>query len=400
MHFYEFEAKKILSKHGIPIPKGGTAKTPAEAKALAAELGIPVMVKAQVFSRWRHKAGAVKVAKTPAEAAEAAEALLALEFKSETPPCVLVEQQLQAKKLLCVHVTYDGTRRLPLLSLTEAGGADLDDTLAKDPGAVKQRHFSALTPMTGYQAKEVVKKLGYGGRDLVRLTGVASRLAEIFLRYDFTFSEINALAQLEDGSFVALDGHVDLEVEARPRQQALLDELGIKDADSRGARKPTPFEVEGAAIDAEDPRGIIGPVVEFDGDIGLVIGAGGGSISTFDAIKRWGGKPANYVAIGGNPSVKKAERLTKLVLSKPGVEKICVISNVVSNTRADLVARGVIKGVLALGFEPKDKITIFRVPGAWEADAFKILDKYGIEYCDRTVSLSEAARRAVEKAKA
>jgi succinyl-CoA synthetase beta subunit/citryl-CoA synthetase large subunit len=254
--------------------------------------------------------------------------------------------------------------------------------------------------MTGYQAKEIVQELGFGGRELVQLTGLVHKLAALFLDYDFTFCEINALAQQADGSFVALDAHADLEPEARPRQSALLSRLGIADADSRGVREPTAFEREAAQIDADDPRGIISPVVEFDGDMGLVIGAGGGSITTFDAITRYGGKPANYCAIGGNPSVKKAERLTKLVLSKPGVEKICVISNVVSNTRADLVARGVIKGVKALGFEPKDKITIFRVPGAWEADAFKILEKYGIEYCDRTVSLSEAARRAVEKARA
>jgi succinyl-CoA synthetase beta subunit/citryl-CoA synthetase large subunit len=98
--------------------------------------------------------------------------------------------------------------------------------------------------------------------------------------------------------------------------------------------------------------------------------------------------------------VRKAQRLTQLILSKPGVDKIAVISNVVSNTRADLVARGVIKGVTEMGFDPAEKITIFRVPGAWEADAFKILRKYGIEFCDRSVSLSEAARRAVEKLQA
>jgi succinyl-CoA synthetase beta subunit/citryl-CoA synthetase large subunit len=129
-----------------------------------------------------------------------------------------------------------------------------------------------------------------------------------------------------------------------------------------------------------------------------VIGAGGGSLTTFDAIRKHGGRPANYAALGGNPSVKKTQALTKLVLSKPGVEKIAVISNVVSNTRADLVARGVIKGVIELGRDPAKTITVFRVPGAWEADAVKILNKYGIELCDRTVSISEAARRAVERA--
>ncbi|MCH7954025.1 MAG: succinate--CoA ligase, partial [Chloroflexi bacterium] len=130
---------------------------------------------------------------------------------------------------------------------------------------------------------------------------------------------------------------------------------------------------------------------------GLVIGAGGGSLTIFDAVQRHGGKPANYCEIGGNPSVKKACELTKLVLSKPGVEKIAVIMNVVSNTRVDIVARGVVKGVIESGFEPAEKIVFFRIPGAWESEGFKILEKYGVEYGDRTVSMSEAARRAVEK---
>ncbi|MGH7803899.1 MAG: hypothetical protein ACREQJ_06085, partial [Candidatus Binatia bacterium] len=229
------------------------------------------------------------------------------------------------------------------------------------------------------------------------MTGLVARAARLFLQYDLTELQLSTVAKLADGSFVVLDAYTDLEPEGRSRQKALLDELGIAPEDARAVREPTKFEIDGAQIDKDDPRGIVGPVVEFGGNIGLVIGAGGGSLTLTDAVRKHGGKPANYAAIGGNPSVGKARALTKLVLSKPGVEKIAVMSNVVSNTRADLVARGVIKGVTDLGFKPADKIAIFRVPGAWEADAFKILDKYGVEYCDRTVSISEAARRAVEK---
>ena len=170
-----------------------------------------------------------------------------------------------------------------------------------------------------------------------------------------------------------------------------------KEDETRQGRPPTEFEIRGAQVDAVDHRGVAGRVVEFDGNLGLVIGAGGGSLTIFDAVQKYGGKPANYCEIGGNPSVNKAMELTKLILSKPGVEKIAVIMNVVSNTRADIVARGVIKGVVESGHEPAEKISIFRIPGSWEADAFKILDKYGVEYCDRSVSMSEAARRAVEK---
>ena len=154
---------------------------------------------------------------------------------------------------------------------------------------------------------------------------------------------------------------------------------------------------QGAKVDASDHRGVAGNVVEFDGNLGLVIGAGGGSLTLFDAVRKHGGRPANYCEIGGNPSVKKACALTKLVLSKPGVEKIAVMMNVVSNTRVDIVARGVIKGCVESGRDPAKTIAIFRIPGSWEGDGFKILAKYGVEYCDRSVSMYEAAGRAVAK---
>ena len=114
-------------------------------------------------------------------------------------------------------------------------------------------------------------------------------------------------------------------------------------------------------------------------------------------MRKHGGKPANYCEIGGNPSVSKARELTKLILSKPGVERIAVMMNVVSNTRVDIVARGVIAGCIASGRDPAEAIAIFRIPGAWEEEGFKILRKHGVEYCDRSVSMYEAAGRAVAK---
>ena len=163
------------------------------------------------------------------------------------------------------------------------------------------------------------------------------------------------------------------------------------------AREPTAFELAGEAVDALSHRGVAGNVTEFDGDLGLVIGAGGGSLTLFDAVRAHGGRPANYCEIGGNPSVEKACGLAKLVLRKPGVDKIAVMMSIVSNTRVDIVARGVIKACLELGMDPAEKIAIFRIPGAWEDEGYKILERYGVEYADRSVSMHEAARRAVQK---
>jgi succinyl-CoA synthetase beta subunit/citryl-CoA synthetase large subunit len=212
-------------------------------------------------------------------------------------------------------------------------------------------------------------------------------------------AEINPLAELTDGRFVALDAHMEMEDEATGRQAQLLREtLGIAEDDTRDTYVPSEFERRVKAIDAADHRGVIqGKDHNFDGNLGLVIGAGGGSLTLTDAVRSQGGKPANYSEIGGNPSVAKACGLAKEVLQKDGVEKIAVMMSIVSNTRVDIVARGVIKACLELGRDPSEAIAVFRIPGAWEDEGARILDHYGVEYYDRSVSLWDAAGRAVEK---
>ena len=395
MRFYEFEAKQLLKKHGIPLVQSEVAKTADEAEKVASDIGGPIILKAQVIAPGL-TAVSVKEAADPASARAAAAELLGLDDGGRKPKGILVEARPTGEAVYSLSFTYDGTTKRPVVAASDMAGK-IDDLGDTHPERIVHRHFSALYPFSDYIAKELAKSLALGGNDLKRMTRIVSGLARLFLEYDLADLDVTSLVKLGDGSFVVLDVEADLEIEARHRQRPMLDELGFSKDDLRQVREPTEFELEGARIDAEDPRGIISPIAEFDGNIGLVIGAGGGSLTLTDAVRKHGGRPANYAAMGGNPSVDKARRLTKLVLSKPGVDKIAVMSNVVSNTRADLVARGVIKGITELGFEPADKILIFRVPGAWEADAAKILEKYGVEYCDRTVSISEAARRAVEK---
>ena len=397
MRFYEFEAKRLLAEQGVPTSRGGLAATAEEAERLAGEIEGPVVLKSQVLSGGRMKAGGVKFADTAAEAKAAAAEILALEIKGQLPRGVLVEEKATVRQEYYLGVTYDALAKQPVAIFSDMGGIDIEEVADQHPDHVAKQHFSSLLPFSDYKMKELIASLGIGGRQLTALTGIASRLAGAFRRYDLTLAEINPLAQLEDDSFVALDCHLDMEEEARDRQGEVLSELGIAEDETRQGRPPTDFERRGVQVDAVDHRGVAGRVVEFDGDLGLVIGAGGGSLTIFDAIKRHGGRPANYCEIGGNPSVRKACELTKLILSKPGVRKIAVIMNVVSNTRVDIVARGVVKGVVESGYDPAEKIAIFRIPGAWEGEGFKILEKYGVEYCDRTVSMSEAARRAVEK---
>jgi succinyl-CoA synthetase beta subunit len=312
------------------------------------------------------------------------------------PRGVLVDTRAQVEQEYYAGVVWDGIRKQPVMLFSDMGGIDIEEVADSHPDHVGRRHFSNILPLSDFQAKEVLASLGISGSALNRLVPILTRLARLFVERDMTLAEINPLGRLADGSFVALDAHVEMENEARGRQWVLLEELGVGEEETRQAREATPFELAGEAVDAIDHRGVAGNVTEFDGDLGLVIGAGGGSLTLFDAVRAHGGRPANYCEIGGNPSVRKACGLAKLVLSKPGVDRIAVMMSIVSNTRVDIVARGVIKACLELGYDPAEKISIFRIPGAWEEEGFKILERYGVRYADRSVSMHEAARMAVE----
>ena len=397
MRFYEHEAKAVLRRHRVALPRGLTATTADEAGTAAEELDGPVIVKSQVLSGGRMKAGGIKFADSPAEAKQAAAAILALEINGLLPAGVLVEERRTVEQEYYAAVTWDGRAKRPVIIFSDMGGIDIEEVAEQHPEHLSRTHFSNLRPFSDFEAKLAVSRTGVTGGALNALTRIVAALARIFVQYDLTLAEINPIGRRDDGSFVALDSHMDMEAEARATHAALLGELGIPDEDSRQARPPTAFEIAGAQIDARDTRGVAGNITEFGGNLGLIIGAGGGSLTLFDAVRAVGGNPANYCEIGGNPSVAKAAALTKLIVSRPEVEKIAVLMNVVSNTRVDIMARGVIKGVLDAGLDPAEQIAIFRIPGSWEEEGFAILDRYGVEYVDRSVSMHEAARRAVEK---
>jgi succinyl-CoA synthetase beta subunit/citryl-CoA synthetase large subunit len=400
MRFYEHEAKQLFERHGLPLGARGLARSARDARRIAAEVAGPVVLKSQVLSGGRMKAGAVQFADSPDEAARLFDEILPIVVRGQKASSVLVEAKSPVAHEYYAGVTWDGRRKLPVVIFSDMGGIDIEEVAEKHPEHVSKTHVSTILPPTPHIAKEAVSATGVSGGDLNRLAPIVFALVEMFLRYDLTLVEINPLAKLEDGRFVVLDGHVDMEAEASDLHRGLLDELGIRPEETRQARPPTDFEIRGAEVDKSDHRGVAGNVVEFDGNLGLVIGAGGGSLTLFDAVRKHGGRPANYCEIGGNPSVRKACELTKLVLSKPGVEKIAVMMNVVSNTRVDIVARGVIKGCVESGRDPAETIAIFRIPGSWEEEGFKILSKYGVEFCDRSVSMHEAAGRAVAKMQA
>src|SRR5215213_4064877 len=285
MRFFEYEAREIVKRAGIPVTDFGFATTDQEAREIAHRIGGPTVIKSQVLSGGRMKAGGVKFADNADQAADYAREILRLEIGGHMPRGVLVDPKAELKQEYYAGVVWDGLHKRPVMIFSPVGGIDIEQVAEEHPDKVGRRHFSTIQPFSDYIAKEVVASTGVTGRALTRITPILARLAELFVEYDMTLAEINPLGELEDGSFVALDAHMDMENEARPRQKALLKELGV-----------------GEEVDAMDHRGVAGNVTEFDGDLGLVIGAGCGSLTLFDAVRAHGGRPANYCEIGGNPS--------------------------------------------------------------------------------------------------
>src|SRR5262245_22532553 len=292
MRFYEFEAKALFARHGIPLLKGRVAKTAAEARAAASEIAAPVVLKSQVLTGGRMKAGGVKFADDPAAAEEAAAAILALEIKGQKPRGVLVEQRVPVVQEYFAAVTWDGRKKLPVLIFSDMGGIDIEEVAEQHPDHVSSTHLSTILPFSAYKAKEGIGAVGVSGDVLNRMTPILATLVEIFLRYDLTLAEINPIGRLEDGRVLVLDGHVDLEGDARDKHAGLLKDLGIGKEETREARPPTAFEIKGAEVDAPDHRGVAGSGRGRDGDRGPVIGPGGGARRRFDDIRKNGGRRA------------------------------------------------------------------------------------------------------------
>jgi len=393
MRLLEYESKEILAKKGIPTPAGIIISSPGHIS-----LPPPVVIKAQIPVGGRQKAGGVVGALDQKEAESKVEQMLSCTIRGYRVNRVLVEEKLDVAQEFYLGITYDTVAKKPVAIFSAEGGVDIEQLAEQEPEKVQKRHFSVRTGLPEYTAREMISQANITGRPLLGLSNIFSLLATTFLENDATIAEINPLAQTKDGKRVALDCHLEIDDDALYRNPG----IAKKEKDPHrveGGRMTSDFEKKATEIDNLDQRGVAGRLIEFDGNLGLIIGGGGASLTAFDAVQRHGGHPANYCEIGGNPSVLKTRELTKHILSKPGVEKIAVIMNVVSNTRVDLIARGVIKGILEVGRNPSETLCVFRVPGAWEEEGFKILSQYGVDYCDRSVSIDEAARKAVEKLK-
>jgi succinyl-CoA synthetase beta subunit len=391
MRLVEHQSRTLLSGFGLPFNPCRVATTAAEAAAAAAAFGGPVVLKPQVPCGGRGKAGAIRFADEPAAAEKAASDLLALSLKGFPVGRVSVEPKLAIGREVYLGCAWDLRARRPVALFNAAGGVEVESAA----GQVVRRHFDPRRPLATFEGRELAREGGLAGRDLVQVGAAVAALSRAFLELDALMLEINPLVRIDAGDWIGVDAHVELDDDAAGRLRPRLDPLGAIPR-VEGGRLPTPLEAEAARIDAADHRGVAGRVVEFDGPLALLIGGGGASLTVFDAVLRHGGRPANYCEIGGNPTEEKVAALTTLLLSKPGVRRLAVIMNVVNNTRADVMARGVIRGIEAAGRSPAEVLAVFRIPGSWEEEAAAHLLAHGVKALGREVSLDAAAALAVK----
>lgn len=392
MRLYEFEGKRLFRAWGLPVPEGEFAADTEEAVKAAPGIGFPVMVKVQVLRGGRGKGGGIMAVKDENELRNFCEKMKREGFQGTPVKGFLVERKLDIQREFYLGITVDEISKRHVLLFTE-GGVDVEE-LAKGK-KVWRYEIDPFLGVKPFAMKAFFSKAGMSGKLLLDISGIAIRLYELYSKIDGITAEINPLVITGDGNLLCADSRIEIDDDAIPRQRENLKKFDIPLREEK-EREPTELEIKAREIDQLDHRGVAGRVVEFDGEIALIIGGGGASLTVFDAILRFGGKPANYCEIGGNPTVKKVQKLTELLLSKKGIKGVAVITNVLSNTRVDLVARGVIKGLLSRGIDPSRFPIVFRVPGSWEEEGFKILEKYGIKYFTREHTMDEAAKYIVE----
>ena len=392
MRLYEHEGKALLREVGVSTPNGRNVSSGRAAFETATDIGGPVVVKAQVLFGGRGKAGGIRFAASPEDAGDVSNDLLSGTLRGASVTSVLVERRLEIVSEFYVGITYDEMEKRPVVVAGRSGGVDAEEAAAGGEEFVRQ-HIDPFVGMQPYVARYIALRL-VEGRAARSMADVITRLYRLFWGYDAGLVEINPMALTADGNLVAADCRLEIDDDSLFRQEHRLARLGIPVRQERG-REPSELEMRAAEIDNIDHRGVAGRVVEFDGDIALIIGGGGASLTVFDAILRSGGRPANYCEIGGNPTVRKVQELTRLLMSKNGVKSLAVVTNVLNNTRVDLVARGVIKGLLDCGIDPATFPIVVRSSGSWEDDGYRILDKYGIRWLDRTHSMDAAAEYIV-----
>ncbi|MCF8053019.1 MAG: acetate--CoA ligase family protein [Desulfobacterales bacterium] len=392
-------AKEILKANGIATPAFAVAKTPQEAQEAANRIGYPVVVKALVTVGKRGKTGAVKFADDAREVQAHAQTILGMTVRNFPVEALLIESKLAITRELYFSVTYDATRRMPVIIVSAEGGVDIEEIAESAPEKIVRHHVDLTLGFHPYQAKELCSAMGLEGKTLQRATQTVYRLYKNFEKVDATVLEVNPLVLTEDGGITAAAVLMGVDDDAFYRQPALADKVEV--GTDRSWRPLTELEKEMVAVDAaESYRGTARYTEMEGGDIGFLCGGGGGSLLAYDSLLQCGGQPANYTEFGGNPTETKVAGLVKGVLSKPGVKSFFMDANITNNTQTDIVAKGIVKAFQEMKIDPTKFPAVVRLAGVNDTEAKKIFTDFHIEYYGDDISMEDAARVIVDRMKA
>jgi succinyl-CoA synthetase beta subunit len=324
---YEFQAKEVFARHGIPVPRGEMVATAAEAQRVARDLGRCV-VKAQVHVGGRGKAGGIKLVNTPEEAYAAAEGMLGKPLKGLLVKYVLVEEALDIAAEYYLSVVIDRAPKRPVMIASAMGGVDIEEVAASTPERIARLTIDPAYGPWGFELRDLGARAGLEAKTRNTVADVAERLYRVFVSSDASLAEINPLVISGEGAVIAADAKFDVDDNALYRQQAL--------AGFREESEEDPIEAEAHR------RGVT--YVRLGGNVGIIGNGAGLVMTTLDIVTRQGGKPANFLDVGGGASAESVREALSIVLLDPNVKG--VLFNIFGGiTRGDVVARGVLEAV-------------------------------------------------------
>lgn len=388
MDLYEYQAKELFAKHGVPTQAGKVATTAQEAFVAASEYGVPVVVKAQVKTGGRGKAGGVKLAKTPEEAKAVADQILGLDIKGHIVRKLLVTPAEDIKDEFYASVLIDRANRCFLAMMSVAGGVDIEEVAAKTPEKLAKVLLDPMTKISNIQAIEIAKKAGLPEGLHQSFADFFTSLFEVFVKEDALLVEVNPLALVSDGRLIALDGKVTIDDNAlfrHPDDQAFVDVTTAEPLETRAHEKGLNY-------------------VKLDGEIGVIGNGAGLVMSTLDVVsyageQHGGVKPANFLDIGGGASAQVMADGLEIVLSDPSVKAVFI--NVFGGiTACDAVANGIIEAVALLKSQGKslDRPLVVRLDGNNAPAGREILSKANIAGVEMVETMDLAAERVAELA--
>lgn len=385
MDLYEYQARDLFEKYGVPVLAGIVAETPEEVRAAAEQIGGTVVVKAQVKTGGRGKAGGVKVAHTPDEAAAAAEAILGLDIKGHIVKRVMVAQGAKIAKEFYFSVLLDRANRSLLALCSVEGGMEIEQLAVEKPEALARVTVDPLVGIDAAKAKEIATAANFPAELVDKVAPVLETLYRVYSSEDATLVEVNPLVLTEDGDIIALDGKVSLDANADFRQpeHAELEDKAASD----------PLEAKAKALDLN--------YVKLDGEVGVIGNGAGLVMSTLDVVayageKHGGVKPANFLDIGGGASAEVMAAGLDVILGDPQVKSVFV--NVFGGiTACDAVANGIVGALEKLG-DTANKPLVVRLDGNNVAAGREILEAAAHPLVTLMTTMDEGADKAAELA--